>query len=84
MYKRQTFPFWSPDGKYLGFFSSGKLKKVALAGGPVQVLCDAPEGRGASWSSRGVIIFTPNIFEPLYKVPEGGGVPEKITENKPG
>jgi len=32
--------------KYLGFFSGGKLRKVALAGGPVQVLCDAPEGRG--------------------------------------
>jgi serine/threonine protein kinase/Tol biopolymer transport system component len=81
---RPTFPFWSPDGKYIGFFSAGKLKKVALAGGPVQVLCDAPEGRGASWSPRGVIVFTPNIFEPLYKVPEGGGVSEKITENKPG
>jgi serine/threonine protein kinase/Tol biopolymer transport system component len=81
---RPTFPFWSPDGKNIGFFSAGKLKKVALAGGPVQVLCDAPEGRGASWSPRGVIIFTPNIFEPLYKVPEGGGVPEKITESKPG
>jgi serine/threonine protein kinase len=82
--ERPTFPFWSPDGKYIGFFSAGKLKKVALAGGPVQVLCDAPEGRGASWSPRGVIIFTPNIREPLYKVPEGGGVPEKITEAKPG
>jgi Tol biopolymer transport system component len=82
--ERPTFPFWSPDGKYLGFFSVGKLKKVALAGGPVQVLCDAPEGRGASWSPRGVIIFTPNIREPLYKVPEGGGSPEKITEAKPG
>jgi eukaryotic-like serine/threonine-protein kinase len=82
--ERPTFPFWSPDGKYVGFFSAGKLKKVALAGGPVQVLCDAPEGRGASWSSRGVIVFTPNIFEPLYKVAEGGGVPEKITETKPG
>ncbi len=82
--ERPTFPFWSPDGKYLGFFSAGKLKKVALAGGPVQVLCDAPEGRGASWSPRGVIIFTPNIREPLYKVPEGGGSPEKITEAKPG
>jgi eukaryotic-like serine/threonine-protein kinase len=82
--ERPRFPFWSPDGKYIGFFSAGKLKKVALAGGPVQVLCDAPEGRGASWSPRGVIIFTPNIFEPLYKVPEGGGTPEKITEPKPG
>jgi eukaryotic-like serine/threonine-protein kinase len=82
--ERPTFPFWSPDGNYLGFFSAGKLKKVALAGGPVQVLCDAPEGRGASWSPRGVIIFTPNILEPLYKVPEGGGAPQKITETKPG
>jgi eukaryotic-like serine/threonine-protein kinase len=82
--ERPTFPFWSPDGNYLGFFSAGKLKKVALAGGPVQVLCDAPEGRGASWSPRGVIIFTPNILEPLYKVPEGGGAPQKIAEIKPG
>ncbi len=82
--ERPTFPFWSPDGKYIGFFSAGKLKKVALAGGPVQVLCDVPEGRGASWSPRGVIIFTPNIREPLFKVPEGGGSPEKITDAKPG
>ena len=82
--EQPRYPFWSPDGKYIGFFSAGKLKKVALAGGPVQVLCDAPEGRGGSWSPRGVIIFTPNIFEPLYKVAEGGGVPEKLTEAKPG
>jgi len=81
---RPTFPFWSPDSRYIGFFSAGKLKKVALAGGPVQVLCDAPEGRGASWSPRGVIIFTPNIAEALYKVPEGGGAPVKITDTKPG
>ncbi len=82
--ERPTFPFWSPDSKYIGFFSLGKLKKVASAGGPVQVLCDAPEGRGGSWSPRGLIIFTPNIFESLYKVPEGGGTPEKITEAKAG
>ncbi len=79
-----TFPFWSPDSKYVGFFSAGKLKKVALAGGPVQILCDAPEGRGASWNARGMIIFTPNIRDSLFKVPESGGSPEKITEAKPG
>ncbi len=82
--EKPSYPFWSPDGKYLAFFSSGKLRKVAIAGGPVQTICDAPEGRGGSWSSRGVIIFTPNIFEPIYKVPESGGTPEKITEVKPG
>ncbi len=78
--EQPSFPFWSADGKYIGFFSGGKLKKVALAGGPVQVICDAAEGRGASWNQNGVIIFTPNIRESLYKVAEGGGTPEKITE----
>ncbi len=75
-----TFPFWSPDGRYLAFFSVGKLKKVAVEGGPVQVICDAAEGRGGSWNQKGVIIFTPNIREALYQVPEGGGTPQKITE----
>jgi len=82
--ERPTYPFWSPDGKYLGFFSAGKMKKVAIAGGPVQVICDAPEGRGASWNASGIIIFTPNIFEPLYKVSDSGGTPEKITQVAPG
>ena len=39
-----SFPFWSPDGENLGFFADGKLKKIAIAGGPAQVLCDAPLG----------------------------------------
>jgi serine/threonine protein kinase len=79
-----AFPFWSPDGRQLGFFSGGKMKKVALEGGPVQVLCDAPEGRGGSWSPRGVIIFTPRINDAIYSVSEGGGAPQKLTDAKPG
>jgi Protein kinase domain/WD40-like Beta Propeller Repeat len=45
-----SFPFWSPDGKYLGLFADGKLKKVDASGGPPQILCDAPDGRGGTWS----------------------------------
>jgi Tol biopolymer transport system component/predicted Ser/Thr protein kinase len=78
------FPFWSPDSRALAFFSSGKLRKVSAGGGPVQILCDAPEGRGGSWSTNGTIIFTPNITESLYRVSEGGGTPEKLTQAKPG
>ena len=37
--EQPRFPFWAPDGKYIGFFSAGKLKKVALAGGPVAGGC---------------------------------------------
>jgi serine/threonine protein kinase len=44
-----VYPFWSPDSRYLGFFADGKLKKVSVGGGQPETLCDAPEGRGASW-----------------------------------
>ena len=36
-----TYPFWSPDSRYIGFFAQGKLKKIAASGGPTQSLCDA-------------------------------------------
>jgi Tol biopolymer transport system component/predicted Ser/Thr protein kinase len=73
-----AFPFWSPDGQYLGFFAQGKLKKVAVHGGAVQILCDAPAGRGASWSSRGTIVFSPAIAGPLQSVSDGGGTPTQL------
>jgi len=75
-----SFPFWSPDSKSVGFFANGKLRTVAAAGGPVQIICDAPAGRGGSWSQTGIIIFTPNIEESLYKVPEAGGAPVQLTK----
>jgi hypothetical protein len=54
-----THPFWSPDGAYLGFFTQGKLKKIAIAGGPPQTLCDATDGRGGTWNRDGVVLFSP-------------------------
>ncbi|MGH9317790.1 MAG: protein kinase domain-containing protein, partial [Thermoanaerobaculia bacterium] len=52
-----TYPFWSPDGRFLGFFADGKLKKVEVSGGPVLALCDAADGRGGSWNRDGLILF---------------------------
>jgi Tol biopolymer transport system component len=75
------FPFWSPDGKYLGFFSEGKLKKIPVTGGTVQVLCDAPDGRGGSWNEQGTIIFAPRIAGSLQSVSDGGGTPVEITKS---
>lgn len=74
------FPFWSPDGKYLGFFSEGKLKKIPVTGGTVQVLCDAPDGRGGSWNEQGTIVFAPRIAGSLQSVSDGGGTPVEITK----
>ena len=73
------FPFWSPDGKYIGFFANGKLKKIQATGGPVQALCDAPDGRGGAWNEQGTILFAPRIAGSLQKVSDGGGTPEAVT-----
>jgi len=76
-----NFPFWSADGKSVGFFSDAKLRRVDVAGGPVQTLCDAPTGRGGTWNKDGVILFTPSgqLGYGLYRISASGGTPTQIT-----
>jgi serine/threonine protein kinase/Tol biopolymer transport system component len=74
-----AFPFWSPDGRALGFFASQQLRTVSLDQGMVQTLCDAPGGRGGTWNTDGQIVFTPNISDPLYVVSDSGGTPKAVT-----
>jgi len=73
------YPFWSPGGRYLGFFAEGKLKKVDVRGGSPQVLADAPSGRGGSWSKDDVILFAPNLRAPIQSIPASGGAPVPVT-----
>jgi Tol biopolymer transport system component len=74
------YPFWSPDGRSLGFFVPGKLKTIDVAGGSPMTLCGAPEGKGGTWSPAGVIVFTPGATSPLFKVSEKGGETSVITK----
>ena len=73
-------PFWSPDSREIGFFADGKLKKIDADGGPPQALCDATYGRGGTWSKNGVIVFTPGISQPLFRVSAFGGTPEPVSK----
>jgi serine/threonine protein kinase len=72
-------PFWSPDSDYLAFFAYGKLKKVAVSGGPPVDLCGAPNGRGGTWSPDGTILFAPTSESALFRVPANGGKPVAVT-----
>jgi eukaryotic-like serine/threonine-protein kinase len=66
-------PFWSPDGRYLGFFAEHKLMKVAPGGSaPPQVLCAAPRAASGTWSREGTILFG-GLESGLRQVPSGGG-----------
>jgi Tol biopolymer transport system component len=72
-------PFWSPDSRFIAFGAGGKLKKVAVSGGPVHTLCDARVVIGGTWSRDDVIVFAPNNRVPLYRVPAAGGEPAAVT-----
>ena len=74
------FPFWSPDGSSLGFFSNRQLKRVSLDGGPGVPLSDVHIGRGGTWSQQGVILYAPNVDGPLFQIPAAGGTPSAVTE----
>jgi Tol biopolymer transport system component len=69
--------FLSPDGRWVGFWAGGKIKKTALDGGSPVVLCDAPDLHGASWTEDNFILaaFGGNK---LWRIPASGGAPSVI------
>ncbi|MEO8368830.1 MAG: winged helix-turn-helix domain-containing protein [Candidatus Solibacter sp.] len=71
-----SLPFWSPDGKEIGFFAGRKLKKIARGGGVARVLCDAEFQGGASWGRGGTILFSND--GPVLAVPDQGGTPREV------
>jgi serine/threonine protein kinase/Tol biopolymer transport system component len=76
------YPFFSPDGRSIGFGSGGKLKTLSLEGGRPKTLCDASGFWGASWGQDGVIYFSPAGTTGLWKISADGGKPERLTTLK--
>jgi len=72
-------PFWSPDGRWIGFFAGASLFKMPVEGGPPVALCPAPDARGGAWSPRGVIVFAPEAEGPILRVSADGGDTKAVT-----
>jgi Tol biopolymer transport system component len=72
-------PFWSPDGSSVAFFAAGKLKRISVSGDTAQTVCDAPRGRGGTWSHTGGIVVAPRTAGGLLQVNAAGGTPQAVT-----
>ena len=68
-------PFFSPDGRWVGFWADGKLKKIAADGGSPIVLCEASDLLGASWADDDTIIAALGAPGQLSRVRASGGKP---------
>ncbi|MDQ5856731.1 MAG: hypothetical protein M3542_00445, partial [Acidobacteriota bacterium] len=80
-----SFPFWSPDGRSLGFFAQAKLKVgEASASAPPVSVADVEEPRGGTWGADGAILVAPGYRDPILRVSPSGGPPTPVTEVKPG
>jgi len=73
-------PFFSPDDKWLGFFTNEKLEKISLSGGTPVALADVVSNRGGTWSKNEYIVYSASTTEGLSLIPEAGGTAKKITK----
>ncbi len=72
-------PFWSPDSRYLAYFIGNQLKKIAVAGGPPQLVCETRSAADGTWGSRDVILFDGSVGDSIRQVPASGGVASGAT-----
>jgi serine/threonine-protein kinase len=75
-------PFFSPDGRSVGFFVRQKLLIAPVSGGAITELAEAPDARGGAWASDGSILYTPvgQRGGVVMSVPASGGAARAVTK----
>jgi eukaryotic-like serine/threonine-protein kinase len=76
-------PFFSPDGRWIGYFSEGELRKIPVTGGSPIAICETDSMTGATWGTDGTIVFSKNAPSGLWKVSDEGGVAVPVTTAGP-
>ena len=76
------YPFWSPDGRSLGFFANNRLQRVESDGGAPQALANVITPAGGTWNRDGVILYVPNDNGGVFQVPAGDGESRMVTPQR--
>jgi serine/threonine protein kinase/Tol biopolymer transport system component len=79
-----SYPFFSPDGNWIGFFTGSELKKVSLSGGLSQAICKVGLRAGATWGPDDSIVFASMNSPGLMRVSASGGEPQSLTKSETG
>lgn len=76
--REARLPFWSPDSRFIGYVSEGRLMRASPQGGSPVTICDMPAGNynGGAWTQSGEIYFSAGFPPLIYRVPATGGDPE--------
>jgi serine/threonine protein kinase/Tol biopolymer transport system component len=72
-------PWWSPDGRQIAYMADGKMRKIAVDGGPPQTVCESRSRGDGAWSKRGVILYDNSPTDSVMKVSASGGTPTPAT-----
>ncbi|MCI0353164.1 MAG: hypothetical protein L0Z53_27410, partial [Acidobacteriales bacterium] len=72
-------PFWSPDSRFICFVEGNSLKKIALAGGTPETLCDSADPLSVgSWNREGVILLSAGPSG-IMRISANGGAMTAVT-----
>jgi Tol biopolymer transport system component len=72
-------PFWAPDSRSIGFFTTQGMKRIGLDGGAPRTLASTNSANGGTWNADGVIVFAPGPGTSLMRVSAGGGAATAAT-----
>jgi serine/threonine protein kinase/Tol biopolymer transport system component len=75
-----NYPFFSPDGQWIGFAVRDKLNKISVEGGAVVPLGDIPSFGNASWGEDGNLVVSNVLGKSLVRYAAGGGPPHPLSE----
>jgi serine/threonine-protein kinase len=78
-----SYPFFSPDGQWVGFAVAQTLRRVSTSGGaPLTMTSAAATPFGVTWGANDTIAFPFGATSGLFSVPVSGGTPQVLTALK--